>query len=131
MAVNENIRISKVLKEFNIGMGTLMEFLQNKGITVDANPNAKLSAEAYSLTEAEFRKEQIVKEESKIVAIKVKDITETEKQVEEEAPREIFIKTTIEEKRPKIVGKIDLNSRNKTAVNSAPEKAEAKPSPVP
>lgn len=131
MAVNENIRISKVLKEFNIGMGTLMEFLQKKGITVDANPNAKLSAEAYSLTEAEFRKEQIVKEESKKVAIKVKDITETEKQVEAEAPREIFIKTTIEEKRPKIVGKIDLNSRNKTAVNSAPEKAEAKPSPVP
>ena len=131
MAVNENIRISKVLKEFNIGMGTLMEFLQKKGITVDANPNAKLSAEAYSLTEAEFRKEQIVKEESKKVAIKVKDITETEKQVEEEAPREIFIKTTIEEKRPKIVGKIDLNSRNKTAVNSASEKAEAKPSPVP
>ena len=76
MAVNENIRISKVLKEFNIGMGTLMEFLQKKGITVDANPNAKLSAEAYSLTEAEFRKEQIVKEESKKVAIKVKDITE-------------------------------------------------------
>ena len=42
MAVNENIRISKVLKEFNIGMGTLMEFLQKKGITVDANrmPNS-------------------------------------------------------------------------------------------
>ena len=71
MTVNDNIRISKVLKEFNIGMGTLMEFLQKKSITVDANPNAKLSASTYALVEAEFRKEQIVKEESKKVIIKV------------------------------------------------------------
>ena len=28
MTGNENIRIGKVLKEFNIGMGTLVEFLR-------------------------------------------------------------------------------------------------------
>lgn len=129
MAVNENIRISKVLKEFNIGMGTLMEFLQKKGITVDASPNARLSAEAYSLVESEFHKEQIAKEESKKVAIKVKDITETEKRAEEEVPKEIFIKTTIEEKRPKIIGKIDLENRNRPAANSEAAKDQVKESP--
>lgn len=131
MTVNDNIRISKVLKEFNIGMGTLMEFLQKKGITVDANPNAKLSASTYALVEAEFRKEQIVKEESKKVVIKVKDITETEKPVEEEAPKEIFIKTTIEEKRPKILGKIDLDRQNKPVAKAAePEKPRQETEPV-
>ena len=133
MTVNENIRISKVLKEFNIGMGTLMEFLQKKGITVDANPNAKLSASTYALVEAEFRKEQIVKEESKKVIIKVKDIAETEKPVEEEAPKEIFIKTTIEEKRPKILGKIDLDRQNKPVAKvavPAREQHETEPAKV-
>ena len=131
MTVNDNIRISKVLKEFNIGMGTLMEFLQKKGITVDANPNAKLSASTYALVEAEFRKEQIVKEESKKVIIKVKDITETEKPVEEEAPKEIFIKTTIEEKRPKILGKIDLDRQNKPVAKAAePAKPRQETEPV-
>ena len=74
MTVNDNIRINKVLKEFNIGMGTLVEFLAKKGFEVESNPNARISAEEYSLIEKEFKKEQIVKEESKKIAIKVNRI---------------------------------------------------------
>src|SRR5574344_619772 len=114
MTVNDNIRINKVLKEFNIGMGTLVEFLAKKGFEVESNPNARISAEEYSLIEKEFKKEQIVKEESKKIAIKVKDLMEQEKAAEEEKeePRqkEVFLKTTYEEvKGPKILGKIDLD----------------------
>ena len=64
MTGNENIRIGKVLKEFNIGMGTLVEFLRKKGIDIDSNPGAKLSGDQYALVAKEFKKEQIVKEES-------------------------------------------------------------------
>jgi translation initiation factor IF-2 len=114
MTVNDNIRINKVLKEFNIGMGTLVEFLSKKGIAVESNPNARISAEEYSLIEKEFKKEQIVKEESKKIAIKVKDLMEQEKaaeeQKEEPQQKELFIKTTYDEvKGPKILGKIDLD----------------------
>lgn len=112
MTGNENIRINKVLKEFNIGMGTLVEFLKKKGLTVEATPSAKLTQEAYNLVAGEFRKEQIVKEESKKVAIKVKDITDKEgKSLEDEKPvKDIFIKTNVDEvKGPKILGKIELN----------------------
>ena len=49
MTGNENIRIGKVLKEFNIGMGTLVEFLRKKGIDIDSNPGAKLSGDQYAL----------------------------------------------------------------------------------
>lgn len=128
MTANSNIRINKVLKEFNIGMGTLVEFLHKKGITIDANPNAKISAEAYSLVEKEFRKEQIVKEESKKVAIKVKDITEKETSRNDDfddEPKNVFIKTTIEEvKGPKILGKIDLD---KPLQNAAATKTASAP----
>ncbi|MBQ7773957.1 MAG: translation initiation factor IF-2 [Bacteroidales bacterium] len=125
MTGNENIRIGKVLKEFNIGMGTLVEFLRKKGINIDSNPGAKLTGDQYALVAKEFKKEQIVKEESKKVAIKVKDITDKEpKSIEEEEPvKELFIKTTVEEvKGPKILGKIDLDR---------PKAPERKPEPVP
>ncbi len=125
MTGNENIRIGKVLKEFNIGMGTLVEFLRKKGINIDSNPGAKLTGDQYALVAKEFKKEQIVKEESKKVAIKVKDITDKEpKSIEEEEPvKELFIKTTVEEvKGPKILGKIDLDK---------PKAPERKPEPAP
>ena len=47
----DNIRIGKVLKEYNIGLGTLVDFLSKKGYTVEANPNAKISAEEFALVE--------------------------------------------------------------------------------
>ena len=132
MTGNDNIRISKALKEFNIGMGTLVDFLKKKGIEVDSNPNAKLSGEQYALVAKEFRKEQIVKEESKKIAIKVKDITEKEtKAVEEEPVKELFIKTAVEEvKGPKILGKIDLD-KPKSEPKPAPAAEVVKPQPAP
>ena len=76
MTGKENIRINKVVKDFNIGMGTLVEFLKKKGFEIDATPNAKISPEAFDLVAKEFGKEQIIKEQSKKVAIKIKEITE-------------------------------------------------------
>lgn len=129
MTANENIRINKVLKEFNIGMGTLVDFLHKKGVSIEANPNAKITSDVYSLVEKEFRKEQIVKEESRKVAIKVKDITEKEMSRKEEAqPKEFFIKTTIDEvKGPKILGKIDLNKPSQPSPKQQESAVEAKP----
>ena len=134
MTGNENIRIGKVLKEFNIGMGTLVEFLKKKGISIDSNPGAKLTGEQYALVAKEFKKEQIVKEESKKVAIKVKDITDKEpKALEDDEPvKELFIKTTVEEvKGPKILGKIDLDKKPEPKAEVKPEvKVEVAPQPA-
>ena len=46
MTNNKEVRISKIVKEFNIGIATLVDFLQKKGLDVEANPNAKISAVA-------------------------------------------------------------------------------------
>lgn len=116
MTVNENIRVNRVLKEFNIGMGTLIDFLKSKKIEIEASPATKLSPETYVLIQKEFGKEQLIKEQSKKVAIKVKDITEKsdahkDEDSDDEIPvKEVFIKTTlVEPPTPKIVGKIDLD----------------------
>ena len=57
-------RIGKVLKDFNIGMSTLVNFLEKKGIPIDANPNLKLDEDTYALVQKEFLKEQQVKQEA-------------------------------------------------------------------
>ena len=142
MTGNDNIRISKVVREFNIGLGTLVEFLNKKGIEIEANPNAKLSAEAYELIEKAFKKDHIVKAESKKVAIKVKDITDGEAkslETEKTPAKDNFIKTTTTEvKGPKILGKIDLNKPKPEPAKPVQPKVEepkkveaAKPAPAP
>ncbi len=73
MTGQESIRINKVLKEFNIGMGTLVEFLTKKGFQVVADPNIKITADEYELVKKEFDKEMLIKEQSKKISIKVKN----------------------------------------------------------
>ncbi len=55
-------RLSKVAKEFNIGITTIIEFLGKKGIKVDNNPNAKIDESGYELLVKEFQQEKKLKE---------------------------------------------------------------------
>lgn len=141
MTVNENIRVGKVLKEFNIGLGTLVDYLKSKKIEIEASPGTKISSEVYNLIRNEFGKEQILKEQSKKIAIKVKEITEqnesdTADDTEDELPvKEVFIKTTlVEPPSPKIIGKIDIdkiNSHNSTPTPTPATTPEPKSTPEP
>ncbi|MDR2652877.1 MAG: translation initiation factor IF-2 [Prevotellaceae bacterium] len=122
-----NIRISKIMKEFNIGLSSLVEFLAKKGIEVESNPNSKISDEAYNLVKDAFGDDKNLKEAAKGVIIPQKKKQETvtieevnaekkEKEEQEELPeeREIIIKvSTIEKPSLKIIDKIDLTPKNK------------------
>jgi translation initiation factor IF-2 len=90
MTANETIRISKVVKELNIGIGTLVDFLKKKGIEVDPSPNSKISAEAYTLAQKEFDKEHLLKEQSKKIVFKI-----TEPPREEAPAPQAAITTTV------------------------------------
>ena len=93
------IRINKVLKDFNIGLSTLTDFLKKKGIHDELTLTSKISEEVFAMVAKEFGKEQLIKEQSRKVAIKVKEITEMENSrtaVEEEEPvKEVIIKTNV------------------------------------
>ena len=102
------IRLNKAVKEFNISMTRLVEFLQAKGIEVESNPNAQLEESAYSALEAEFRKDGEQRKAShEVVIAKVPD---EKLEIEATAPEVIRAKSNL---RPetKILGKIDLDPK--------------------
>ncbi|MBL8000623.1 MAG: translation initiation factor IF-2, partial [Flavobacteriales bacterium] len=59
------VRLSKVAREFNLGVHTVVEFLAGKGHKVDSNPNTKISGEQYDLLNAAFGTSKAEKEASK------------------------------------------------------------------
>jgi translation initiation factor IF-2 len=116
---NDRIRISKILKEFNIGISTLVEFLKKKGVEVEANPNGKVSEDVYTLVKAEFGNEHALKVASKKISwkpasgsISVSDIEKRKDDDEPEDEKEFFIKSNTVDividdlPGPKIIGKL-------------------------
>ena len=64
------VRLSKVAREFNVGLSTIVEFLQEKGIKISSDPNAKLSEEQYNLVAKEYSKDSEVRKEAKRMDLK-------------------------------------------------------------
>ena len=125
------IRASKVVKEFNIALSTLVEFLKKKGIEIESNPGAVLSEDAYALVEKEFAKEHLLKEQSRKVAISVKEITESERtKAPVEEPEEVIIKTNVLDSKPfaaKSAPVAKPEPEKPAPEPEAPVKAEEKP----
>ena len=62
-------RLSKVARELNVGISTIVDFLETKGVTIDAKPNTKLDADVYDIVSQEFASDKGAKEESKNVSM--------------------------------------------------------------
>ncbi len=48
-AENKTLRLSKVAKELNVGISTIVEYLNKKGKKVEASPNAKIGSDIYEM----------------------------------------------------------------------------------
>jgi len=115
------VRLSKVAREFNVGLSTIVDFLQDKGIKISSDPNAKLTDDQYSLVAKEFSTDSEAKRESNRVDLKnsrLKKETITIDNMnngpEEHAPEFISIKDEIKlENKIKVVDHIDLNKLHK------------------
>ncbi|MEY1639089.1 translation initiation factor IF-2 [Tenuifilum osseticum] len=156
MTSDKKIRLSKLAKEFNVGVGTLVEFLHKRGYDVENNPNAKVDQDVVTILEKEFGSELDLKKKTeqqkenlkalrdKKKTISIDDIEKDEDDFSDEpSDDEIIIKTntietatpTIEVEKPKIdlkvKGKIDLDTLGKKPKEPKPEpKPEEKPTPV-
>ncbi|MBP5390077.1 MAG: hypothetical protein J6Y27_07010, partial [Bacteroidales bacterium] len=71
-----DIRISKLLRQFNIGLDDLVSFLQGQGVEVDANPNAKVSDEYLPVLNKQFGKDLELKQAADKVEVKITEILE-------------------------------------------------------
>lgn len=83
------IRLNKLTRQFNVGLQTLVDFLNGKGANVEMNPNAKVSDEYIPDLEKAFGGDAKAKEDSERVQIKIKEIIEKgtkKKEDEEEEP---------------------------------------------
>ena len=92
------IRVNKILKDFNIGIGTLNDFLKKRGAGEELTITSKVSDDVFQMIAKEFGKEQLIKEQSRKVAIKVKEITDMDNRhakEEEEPVREVIIKSNV------------------------------------
>ena len=83
------IRLNKLTRQFNVGLQTLVDFLNGKGANLEMNPNAKVSDEYIPDLEKAFGGDAKAKEDSERVQIKIKEIIEKgtkKKEDEEEEP---------------------------------------------
>lgn len=124
------VRLSKVAREFNVGISTIVEFLQDKGINISSDPNAKLSDEQYSLIAKEYSKDSEAKKEAKQVDLKTSrqkkeaiTINNINNNTEEKKDSKfISIKDEIKlESKIKVIDRIDLNNLNKPKQESKKE----------
>lgn len=63
-------RLGKAAGELNVGISTIVEFLNSKGVSIDMNPNSKLEPEQYEMLRTQFAADQNLKEQSKLSAVK-------------------------------------------------------------
>ena len=127
------VRLSKVIRELNVGVSTAVEFLQKKGFgTVEADSNAKITDEQYNALVNEFGKDEALRGKP------VKPVArEWQKKVKEEKPVEKKVEEVIhlgvsEDLKPKFktVGKIDLDKPAKKVTEPAKKEKEPAPAPV-
>lgn len=147
----KTIRLSKVTRELNIGLQTIVEFLSAKGIQVEYNSNAKISEQAYKLLYQEFQSEKSAKEEAQMLQstkfrkdtpgfdkpVEKPDLQESfskgadifkkqEKAPEEKKEVNIFKAAPEQIQGPTVLGKIDIDALNPKK-KAEPKKEEPQP----
>ncbi len=115
-------KISKVAKDLNVGVSTAVDFLKKHNVEVDNDPNARIDDMAVELLVKEYSKDKDFKAQ-------LDKYTNTRKEEKKAAkadkPRTIEIKTQIPEtKGPKVLGKVNLDSKGNVATPSVPKKKE-------
>jgi len=126
MSEVKTLRLSKVAKDLNVGVSTLVETLHKHGHTIESNPNSKISEEHYLILCKEHQSDVQTKEKSRQMGgtpappratVTIEDVKKTEPQhVYDEPQQEVLIKD------------ISLSAPTKTELE--PKKAAVKADPV-
>jgi translation initiation factor IF-2 len=90
MAETKPVRLSKAARELNVGIQTIVEYLDGQGIQIDGKPTTKLEPETYALLLQEFQSDQQTKAQSSAILNRQREMRETitlessKREVEEE-----------------------------------------------
>ncbi len=136
------IRLNKVQKELNLGLNTIVEYLQKKGFEIKEDPNAVVPEEGYNMLIEEFsadkkariQSDNFLKERQNKEKPKSITVEEPKKEEPKPAPAVVVetpkvepeVKETPKKEEPliKVTRRIDLDALNKKKVE--PKKEEVK-----
>ena len=124
-----SIRLSKVTKECNVGLQTVVEFLQKKGFgDVEASPNSKISEEQYELLLKEFSPDKGLRTQAEKLSQQRQENKESKKASSRSAKQQKkpeMIKVEVKKvDGPKVLGHIDLDAAKKPKEKPAQETAK-------
>lgn len=141
---NRPVRLSKAAIEFNMGVDKIVEFLAQKGFSIDRNPNTRLDQDMYGLLTKEFADEKQLKENAGKKeleyygksTISLEDVKhkEEKKQEEDFIPKDIYITTNTGvnfsgSKKTEVPPKKETTPVAKTTEPVKEKKPEPKPEP--
>ena len=139
MGNERKLRLIQVAKAFNVGLNTITDFLQKKGIKSDGSPNTLVDSDTYAVLEKEFgaNRSAAGARDSIRERISLKQTTitlEEAKKQEREEEKEVVIKSNVisvkdEIQQPKFLGKIDLSPKPKAAPAPQPKAEETPKAP--
>jgi len=120
-------RLSKVARDLNVGISTIVDFLDQQGVKIDSNPNTKLEEDHYAMLSEQFADDQSLKEAAKKTAltrekretVSLKSKEDPKKQEAEETDEEIDLPTPLDE--------TTVSTPAKEAPEEKPLKEEPKP----
>ncbi len=130
MSNEKRLRLIQVAKEFKVGLSSVADFLQKKGIKCDGSPNTQITPEAYAILEKEFGsnrasgsardsiRDRIAKKQTPVT---LKDTRPQSRDDEEVVIKSSMINVKDQIRQPKILGKIELDR------HGMPKPAQPKP----
>ena len=129
-------KISKIAKDLNVSLPTVIDFLRKRNINIDESPNTRVEDDVVALLMSAFKSDKDLKNRSSQITTERKENrAKAATSAKEEAPKEEPL-TTVTQK-PRILGKLELDSKGNPIVRTpevtpAPEpKTEAAPTPAP
>ena len=132
MGNERRLRLIQVAKEFKVGLNTITDFLQKKGIKSDGSPNTLVDEATYAVLEKEFGANRAaagardsVRERisQKQTSISLDGSSTKAKEEKEVVIKSNMIHVKDEIQQPKFLGKIDLDGKK-------PEVKKEEPKPV-
>ena len=133
--MEKKLRLVQVAREFKVGLGTITDFLEKKGIK-DIAPNTLVESDVYALLEKEFGGNHLGGERANVrerMNLKQESVSLGDKKEHKSEEQEVVIKSgsfiRTEVPQPKVLGKIDLEPKSAPKAEAPAKPAEPKEQP--
>ena len=126
MSNERKLRLNQVAREFKVGVSSIADFLEKKGIKIDRTPNTLIDTQMYALLEKEFGSNRGGNPRGEVrerISQKPSAVTIGQKKGDDDFKEEVVIKSKsisvkdeVKAMGPKILGTIDLGGKKPSSI---------------